>query len=259
MTESSSLLQTHQLDVSIGNVEVCKSLDWTIKRGEHWGILGLNGIGKTTLLNTLAGLHKSFYGNIKVLGKEIKTYTANELAVQIAYLLQSMPHDFPMSVEEFCQGSLNSRLGRWQLIDQSVDDLINEALRGVQMETFKQRTMQKLSGGERRRIEIAGVLLQDPTIWLLDEPTNHLDLHQQRAMMKLLIDHVNTNNGCSISILHDPNLAVRYCTHILLLQGNGQWQLGNRDDMLTTENLSQLYQHKICKVTDNNGTLFIAE
>ena len=254
-----TLLKTTDLDIRIGNVNVCHQLNWEVKTNEVWGILGLNGIGKTTLLKTLAGFRQPDKGSIEVKGKSLNSYSRKQLAQILGFLFQELPHDFPQTLQEYCSNVFHPQLERWQGLTEEHRNRIAAALRQVDLDNLQQRLVNSLSGGEQRRAEIACLLLQNPDIWLLDEPLNHLDLHHQITMMQNLIQSARQKSGTVISILHDANLALRFCTHVLLLQGNGHHQTGISEQLLTSDNLTALYQHPVVAVKENGRTAFLAD
>jgi iron complex transport system ATP-binding protein len=259
MDNSNLLLQTRRLTISIANIEVCNNLDWNLESNEVWGILGLNGAGKTTLLNTLAGLHKPSSGQIRILNKPLEDWSPREMARQLGYLFQSLPHEFPQTVNEFCADALHPYIGHWQNISIEQQQLISLALKQTDLNDFHQRLISTLSGGEKRRTEIAGLLVQNPRLWLLDEPVNHLDLHHQINMMEILIEAARRKSGSIISIFHDPNLARRFCTHILFLYGDGKHQSGIAEDILNADNLTKLYRYPVSKITEDGKSAFIVD
>jgi iron complex transport system ATP-binding protein len=113
------------------------------------------------------------------------------------------------------------------------------------------RQVHTLSGGERRRLALATLLVQHPRIWLLDEPTNHLDMHYQIALLDLVLNRVASLSGGVMMVLHDVNLLTRYCSHALLMIGPESRICGAVADVITPENLEALYHHPIRSVQDN--------
>ena len=112
-------------------------------------------------------------------------------------------------------------------------DIARTALREVGLDaSFEPRLASTLSGGERRRVALATLLAQAVPLLILDEPTTHLDLHQQIALLDLL---AGLSGHTVIMSLHDVNLAVRYCTHTLLIFGDGQCCAGPTATMLTAD------------------------
>jgi iron complex transport system ATP-binding protein len=105
-------------------------------------------------------------------------------------------------------------------------------------------------------MEIAMLLAQAPDLALLDEPSNHLDPDQQILMLRLLRDRFTQPGRASIMVLHDINLAMRFCDHLLLLKGNGQQLSGPAREIATEENIHWLYQHPVSRLQAEGTTCF---
>jgi iron complex transport system ATP-binding protein len=110
---------------------------------------------------------------------------------------------------------------------------------------------------ERRRLAIAQVLAQRPSLYLLDEPTNHLDLNHQIGIIQTLREHVTVHRQTLVMVLHDINIAARFCDHLLLLFGNGDYRYGTKDEMMTEELLARLYDHPIRHIRDKDIDAFL--
>ena len=255
----SALLKIENLNVSIAGKPVCRQLDWLVSAGQHWAVMGLNGVGKTTLFNTIAGLSEAEAGNISLLNKAINLYEPQSRAQLLGYLLQSLSYEFPETVWEYGINALHPHVNRWENLSLRHHDSVKQALELTGLSSFHDRLVNTLSGGEKRRLEISGLMVQNPLLWLLDEPVNHLDLHHQLQMMELLVKSADARNGATISILHDPNLVARYCSHVLMLLGNGNYALGETQNLLNEEYLSELFQHPVNAIKHKGKLLFIAE
>jgi iron complex transport system ATP-binding protein len=242
-----SLLQTQNLGFGVSGRSLCEGLDLEIKRGECWGILGPNGSGKTTLLHTLAGLREPQSGAVLLNGTPLAQLERREIARQLGLLLQDSHDPFPATVLEEVLCGRHPHLGRWQ--NEGEDDLAlaRAALHKLELAELEQRQIQSLSGGERRRVAMATLLTQNPTLMLLDEPLNHLDLRHQKLLLETVNGLRDLGHGIMM-VLHDPNQAVRCCDRILLLAGDGEWQQGSAEEMLQAERLSQLYRCTIEQV-----------
>jgi iron complex transport system ATP-binding protein len=131
-----------------------------------------------------------------------------------------------------------------------------DALKAVELDGFAGRSVTGLSGGEARRLAFAALLVQDPEIMLLDEPTNHLDLRHQIQIMGMIQDRIRHGGFTAIAALHDINLAARYCSHILMLLGNGCWVAGRREAMLNETNLERLYGCPVEMILGKDGPRF---
>ena len=113
---------------------------------------------------------------------------------------------------------------------------------------MQDRQVDTLSGGERRRLAIATLLLQDPGLWLLDEPTNHLDFHHQVQVLDLISQRVRDRHGALLMVLHDVNLLSRYCTHAILMPGRDQLLCGEVSEVVSKASLEHLYRHPIHEI-----------
>jgi iron complex transport system ATP-binding protein len=126
----------------------------------------------------------------------------------------------------------------------------------VGLADFAARYLPTLSGGEHRRVEIAALLTQNPPISLLDEPTNHLDLHYQVLVLKLLSQRAFLPSQANLFVLHDVNLAIRFCNHGLLLFGDGDCVFGRLDEVLNLTNLERLYRCPMREMQYQDTRLF---
>jgi iron complex transport system ATP-binding protein len=259
MTDTTSaLLRTEDLSVSIGDTHICHGLNLEIKRGQCWGILGRNGAGKTTLMHTLAGLRNSDSGRIHLEDTPMDSLSRKQIAQTLGILFQQGFDDpFPGTVLERALLGRHPHLGRWQWEDTDDIHTAKQALSELALEKHLERQITTLSGGERQRLAIATLLTQSPQLFLLDEPTNHLDIHHQVTVLAMLNDIAKTQQKGLVMILHDINLAARYCDHILLLFGNGQCLQGPTEEVLTEANLEALYQHQIHAINTPHGSAFL--
>ncbi|MFQ5994823.1 MAG: ABC transporter ATP-binding protein [Acidiferrobacterales bacterium] len=250
-------IEAHDLNVRVPGRTLCAGLSVRLRAGENWAILGPNGSGKTTLVHTMAGLRVPDDGRVVLNGSDIGAHSSRARARLLGVLLQHYDAAFPATVAEIVLTGRHPYLSRWQWHDDADDiELANSALAAVGLADFGPRRLSTLSGGERRRVEIATLLTQDPPVCLLDEPTNHLDLHHQIDVLRLLAER-RWRPGClTVFVLHDVNIATRFCTHALLLFGNGQYRYGKLPSILDTETLEQLYGCPIRPIEDAEGTFY---
>jgi len=251
-----SLLNSHNLQVQIANTLVCKNLNLSFNAGENWAILGMNGCGKTTLLHTLAGLLPAAGGNININKTNINNLSRRDVAQQLSILMQHQEDHFPGSVTETILIGRHPHLKSWQWESDNDKKIANEALTLVGLNDFAERSILTLSGGERQRVALATLLVQQTKIRLLDEPVNHLDIHQQHEVMKILTS--DNKDMTTLFVLHDVNLANKYCDHALLIFGNGETLHGSCENILTENNLTKLYQHPIKEISHQGKKWFIA-
>jgi len=247
------LLSLQQLELHIGEKNICKDLHLTIAPGDFWAILGNNGVGKTTLLHSLCNLYPSPPGAIQLNQENIQDLAKKSLAKAIGLMQQDYEYFFPCSVMEAVLMGRYPYLSTWQWESEQDQQIAEQALKKTNLLDLQERQVKTLSGGEKRRLHLAILLCQSPDIFLLDEPTNHLDLSTQILFLDLLQSHFKTEQKTGIMVVHDPNLAIKYCNKALLLFGKGEWQAGSSDEILQAENLTQMYQYPIKKISVEGG------
>jgi len=247
-------LVCEQLDIRIGSTQVCKNLNLQMSSGEHWAILGENGTGKTTLLHTLAGLHEPSSGKLLLQGKLLQDYSRRQLAQQIGILLQQENDTFPATVMENTLIGRHPYLGLLEWEGEHDKQLAEESLRHVELLSCQDRDINTLSGGEQRRTTIARLLTQNAPVALLDEPSNHLDIRHQIS----ILNHIQQQYRERLTIMatHDVNLALRYCSHVLMLLGNGETCTGPVHEVINCEQLEQLYHIPFREIKDQQHRLF---
>lgn len=245
-------LSTENLKVHIGNKAICNELNCQFKPGEIWGILGPNGVGKTTLLHTLAGLRKPNAGKVLLNQKNLQSYAHKTISAQISLLLQENDYVFPSTVAEVAASGLYAK----NSFDQK--HLVKDALNATGLTGKEMQSVHALSGGEKRRLAIATLLTQQPDIYCLDEPSNHLDLKHQQKMLTIFKNLAKQNKTIILST-HDINLASRTCDKILMLFGNGVVTEGTTKTCLNQAILETLYQCKLTQIQHQERAYWLTE
>ena len=251
-----TVLNCTGLDLDIGGKRIVSGLDIELAPGQLWAMLGPNGIGKTTLLKCMAGLLDCKAGEVRLEGQLLDRIPRRAIARLMGMLQQHTVYVFDASVLQTALTGRHPHLGYWERESASALEKAVSALHSVDLAGFEQRSERRLSGGEARRLAFASLMVQEPELWLLDEPTNHLDLYHQVRIMGMIEDDVRRNQHTAIVALHDVNLAARYCTHVLMLFGDGQWCAGRCDEMLTESALEQLYRCPVEAVETPTGRRF---
>ncbi len=250
-------LRCQSVDLSIAGKAICAQLDLHLEAGQFWGLLGPNGIGKTTLLKCMAGLSEPDDGSILLENQAIGELPRRSIARLLGMLQQHTVYVFDASVLETALTGRHPHLGYWEREGADDTQKALDAIRAVDLEGFESRSVTGLSGGEARRLAFASLIVQEPDILLLDEPTNHLDMKHQVRIMNHVEQQVTTGGRCAMVALHDVNLAARYCSHILMLSGEGDWQAGPAHELLEPGNLERLYQCPVESVQTRAGMRFL--
>ena len=251
-----SLLNATGVSINIGSKLICQELNFELQQGQRWGVLGGNGVGKTTLLKYLAGLLPLASGELQLHGKPLAAWRRKAVAREVGVLFQDSQDTLPTTVMETALSGRHPYLPFWSFEGATEFAIAGQALRDVAMAGMEDRQIDTLSGGERRRLAIATMIVQNPRIWLLDEPTNHLDLHHQISLLQLLIDKVTAVQGALLMVLHDVNLVSRFCTHAMLMIDPQTLIRGPIHEVVTRENLELLYRHPIKQIQDDGVSYF---
>ncbi len=249
------ILKAQQLNVRIGLHKVCMNLDLDLAAGQVLGILGRNGAGKSTLLATFAGLHPFDGGQLLLEGQTYAERSPRDAARLRGWLGQHRDDPFASTVLETVLAGRHPHLSRWAWETEQDKIIARAALAELGLNDMESREIHTLSGGERQRVAIATLFAQAPKLYLLDEPLTHLDLNHQIALLERLARRAREEKVAIVMVLHDPSLALRVCTHALLLFGDSRHTVGPTQDVLNAQQLSTLYDHPLRRVEN----IFIPE
>jgi iron complex transport system ATP-binding protein len=235
------LAECDRVFLEAGTTGLVQDLRWALMPGECWGILGPNGSGKTTLLLAVAGLHPVAQGEIRLDGTAVGKLSRKAIARHVGLLFQETHYPFPVRVRELVMAGRYA----WQSAGEAGSDRDEEisarAIAAMQLERLAERPVDTLSGGERRRVALATLLSQQAGIQLLDEPENHLDPGVRLKLLEGFIDQLDSDRQSTVMVLHEPTLAVRLCSHLLLLFDDGSYLAGETAQVATAENMTRLY------------------
>ena len=205
-----------------GGRPILRDVSFELESGRFLAVLGNNGVGKSTLLKCM---------------NRILTLSHREIAKRVAFVAQHVP-DTQMTVHDMVM------LGRRPYMTWGVTEhdhhVVHEAMRYLNLEDMRGRFLNRLSGGERQKVMLARALAQEPTLLLLDEPTSNLDIRNQYQVLQITRDLCREQNLTAMIVIHDLNLALRFCDRFLLLREGEVYRYGGAE-IFDTDALRDVY------------------
>lgn len=220
------------------NLKILDEIKFDVSNGECVAILGNNGAGKSTMLKCLNKIILPQKGRVVVNEADILKMTRLEIAKNTAYVAQKSEGSRITAYDAILLG----RKPYIKLAPKKEDYAIVETIiANMELEKFSLRYIDELSGGELQKVMIARALAQEPKVLLLDEPTSCLDLKNQLEVLKLIQNITKEKQIAVVIVIHDLNLALRYCDRFLFLKDNTIFCYGGMD-VMTSENIGEVYQ-----------------
>lgn len=218
---------------------VVNEVDFEIPKGKVLSLIGPNGAGKSTVMGMISRLIASDEGRVDFDGKDIAKWKSKDLSKRLAILTQSNNIQMKMTVEELVA------FGRFPYsgshLTKEDKDIIDKAIGYMELDEFRNRFIDELSGGQRQRAYIAMVIAQDTEYVLLDEPTNNLDIYHATKMMKIVRRLCDELGKTVVLVLHEINYAAFYSDYICAFKNGKIAKFGTVEEVMTKENLSEIY------------------
>ncbi|WP_297713779.1 heme ABC transporter ATP-binding protein [Clostridium sp.] len=231
-------IKAENINITLEKNNILKGINIEVDNKEVVGIIGPNGSGKSTLLKCIYMVLKPNDGAILLDNVDIKDMTVKESSKRLAVLSQHNNYNFDFTVKDIVLMGRSPHKKFMERDNKEDYDIVNEALKKVDMFEFKDRSFQSLSGGEQQRVILARALAQQPQCLILDEPTNHLDIKYQLQLMRIV-------KGLGIEVIaaiHDLNIAAMYCDKIYVLKDGEIIKNGKPKDVLTQELIKDVYE-----------------
>jgi len=236
-------------------LEILTGVNLTAAPGEMVALIGGNGIGKSTLLRTLAGFQPWFAGDIQIGGRSLNVLHPKEVARIMSFVSTEnirVPNLSVFDLVAYGRFPYTNWIGMLQPNDRSV---ILEAIRNVGLQGFENRPVMHISDGERQRAMIARALAQDTPVIILDEPTAYLDVSNKYEIFHLLQILANEKKKTVVLSTHDLNIALREVDKLWIVTENGNYE-GAPEDAVLTGWLNQLFGNKHVEFDEKEGEFF---
>mgnify|MGYP003338154440 FL=1 len=248
---SSIVLETKNLDVQVPGRTLVKQLNWQVKQGERWCLIGRNGAGKSTLLRIIAGVQPINSGEVLWQNQAITTYQPEMLAKVRAYAEQSPIGGLGLRAIDVVLAAQ----WPWHQTESTSHQLAMDALKMCDVAHLAHAQWQTLSGGERQRVALAACFAQNTKALILDEPTSHLDVGHQVSLLGTLTERSHICQQTVIASLHEIGLIGRGFTHALLLIDDGSYLAGSVAEVVNPTNLEKSLGHPIAEATTATGQI----
>ena len=233
-------MQIENLTKQYDGKTVVDSVTFKIPQGKVISMIGPNGAGKSTVLNIISRLIARDSGLVEFEGQDISRWKSKELAKRLAILTQSNNIQMKLTVRELVSFGRFPYSGNPPTKEDQ--EMIDKAIRYMELEEFEDRFIDELSGGQRQRACIAMVIAQDTEYILLDEPTNNLDIYHATNMMKIVRRLCDELGKTVILVLHEINYAAFYSDYICAFVDGKIAKFGTVEEVMTKENLAQIYK-----------------
>ncbi|WP_205804809.1 ATP-binding cassette domain-containing protein [Burkholderia sp. Ac-20365] len=253
-----ALFTLDNVSFEAGGRTLLKPLSLTLAKQRVYGLIGHNGSGKSTLVKLLARQQRPAGGVIEFVGKPLEQWESRAFAREVAYLPQQLPAADGMTVRELValgRYPWHGALGRFSRDDAQK---VLEAMEQTDVLRFTDRAVDSLSGGERQRVWLAMLIAQDSDCLLLDEPISALDIAHQIEVLTL-VRRLSEERGIGVVVvLHDINMAVRFCDELIALKGGSLLAHGPSAELMRAETLSAIYGIPMGTVTHPDGGMPIS-
>jgi len=242
-------LTTKDFSTGYQENEVVKSITLSLKRSEWLGIIGANGSGKSTFLKGISRILDVYSGSAYLDGQDIHHSSTKDIAKKISVLPQHQKSNLSLTVYELVCLGRSPHKKWWELdLDENDHSKVERSISLTDMTAFKDKYVDTLSGGQRQRAFLSLALAQDTKTLLLDEPTTFLDLRYQLQFLDLL-KRINQEQEISIiTVIHDLNLAARYCDRIAVLKDGELLAIDSPRKVLNNELMKKAFQVETCQI-----------
>ncbi|MBI1820982.1 MAG: metal ABC transporter ATP-binding protein [Nitrospirae bacterium] len=222
-------------DLSIGyhKKPLLSGISLAIQDGDFWGIVGPNGAGKTTFVKTILGSVPPIHGVIE---------KSKDLIVGYVPQRGTLDDIFPLTALDVVLMGRYSKIGLFHRVKPKDRKIASDLLEKVGIPHLSQKPFRQLSGGQKQRVLIARGLATEPNILILDEPTDAMDIEGENNIMKLIMSLHEESNITILMITHILNLIANYAKSLIIIHGEGIFEAGETDQLLTDENLKKIYK-----------------
>ena len=230
-------LKVEKLTYDIGGTRILKDITFDVEENTFVGVIGPNGSGKSTMLKSIYGVNKPSGGNIYFEGEDLLKISSKDRAKKIAVLAQESGGQFDFSVQQVVEMGRYPHKNTLENYSKHDLEIVDRVLYEMKLDNYRERSFNTLSGGEKQRVLIARLLVQESKFIILDEPTNHLDIGHQIEIMNI----IKKMGVTVLSAIDDMNMAAIYCDKLVIMKKGEVITQGSVEETLTSEMLKDLF------------------
>jgi iron complex transport system ATP-binding protein len=236
-----SIIKVEDVQFAYRDASVLSGVELEVFQGEMLGLVGPNGVGKSTLISVMNGVIRPQRGRVLLNGEDVNLLNPKERAVRVATVPQNPAVIRGFRALDIVMMGRNPHLGFLEWEGEKDLKVCRNVMELTGTWRFADRFITSLSGGERQRVFIARALAQEAQLLMLDEPTAHLDIGFQSEILDV-IEEVRHDSGVTvITAMHDMTLAAQYCQRIALMSQGVVYSLGRPEEVLTPENVFEVF------------------
>ncbi|MER3316786.1 MAG: ABC transporter ATP-binding protein [Allomuricauda sp.] len=248
-----AILSIRDLSIGYGTKTVTKKINFDLEAGMLCGVVGINGIGKSTLLRTLGGFQPKLSGNILLNDKPLEKYNSTTLSKELSVVLTEPPASKNLTVQELIALGRQPYTNWLGTLTKEDKQQIQASLDAFLLNELQNNKCHELSDGQLQRVLVARAMAQDTSLIILDEPTTHLDLYHKVQILKMLQELAHNKQKTILFTTHEIELAIQLCDRILILDGKDH-PFGDPCQLIEQKHFDRLFPSEMVQFDAKTGS-----
>ena len=253
-----NILSISDLSIGYDSKTVAERINFELETGMLCGVVGINGIGKSTLLRTLGGFQPKLDGNILLKDQNLEKYTSSDLSKELSVVLTEQPASKNLTVQELIALGRQPYTNWLGTLTKEDKQQIQTSLEAFLLSELRSNKCHELSDGQLQRVLVARAMAQDTSLILLDEPTTHLDLYHKVQILKMLQALAHDKQKTILFTTHEIELAIQLCDRILILDGKYN-PFGDPCQLIEQKHFDRLFPSEMVQFDAKTGSFKISK
>lgn len=248
-----NIIDVRNLSIGYHAVSIADDINFSLNAGQFCAIVGINGIGKSTLLRTIGKLQSKLAGDLFLEGKKLESLSSKNQAQMLSVVLTEPIASKNLTVAELIALGRQPYTNWLGSLTKRDKDAVKKNLQIFELEALQLKKCHELSDGQLQRVLIARAVTQETPIILLDEPTTHLDLSHKVQIFKLLQQLAHDNGKTIVFTTHEIDLAIQLCDKILILDGKEN-PFGTPRELIEGRHFERLFPKEMVQFDTKTGS-----